>query len=547
MTVGRPEEDPGGAEWSRQVFPLQSSSDTEAEEELPGDGLLLPRAAKLDEFLSPEEEIRSGSSDSIVSFCQTLQTLKQKGSWCLLESLYQSDPVTDENLSEDEEDLESFFQDKGREKPKVQNSQSSRFGSRRRCSSLRNLTSDSPRAQPSPPLISRPHSQHRSISSWASSITVPQPFHMMLREARKKAQWLTSPASFERERQQAQRQGQEEAECHRQFRAQPVPAHVYLPLYQEIMERNEARRRTGIEKRKELLLSSLKLFSFMEKEEQRKEAVQQRDLASTAQAKVPRQKATRNIPKSILEPAFGDKLQEAELLRKIRIQMRALEMLQMASSPIASVQSRADPQTRTATRTREEKLGFLQTDFGFQPRVNPAVPDYEGLYKAFQRKAAKRRETREATRNKPFQLRTASLRHTQHQGFPTATCHTHAKESFSEWPCFSVCQHPPCAHHRRHQEEGICNQDLARKEAERRYRDTLKQAGLDEDFVKNKCQGIYAIQWKESGIDDSPSIYETTKLNIREPPQDLEDSLGQPTSPKKELEELFYESPDTFK
>ncbi|XP_076979127.1 protein FAM161B isoform X2 [Tamandua tetradactyla] len=590
MTVGRPEEDPGGAEWSRQVFPLQSSSDTEAEEELPGDGLLLPRAAKLDEFLSPEEEIRSGSSDSIVSFCQTLQTLKQKGSWCLLESLYQSDPVTDENLSEDEEDLESFFQDKGREKPKVQNSQSSRFGSRRRCSSLRNLTSDSPRAQPSPPLISRPHSQHRSISSWASSITVPQPFHMMLREARKKAQWLTSPASFERERQQAQRQGQEEAECHRQFRAQPVPAHVYLPLYQEIMERNEARRRTGIEKRKELLLSSLKLFSFMEKEEQRKEAVQQRDLASTAQAKVPRQKATRNIPKSILEPAFGDKLQEAELLRKIRIQMRALEMLQMASSPIASVQSRADPQTRTATRTREEKLGFLQTDFGFQPRVNPAVPDYEGLYKAFQRKAAKRRETREATRNKPFQLRTASLRHTQHQGDdgapggrrdspqPPATPMPRSR-SLSGLASLSANTLPVHITDATRKRESVIRnndrkrakeykkeleemkkrvqtrpylfeqvtKDLARKEAERRYRDTLKQAGLDEDFVKNKCQGIYAIQWKESGIDDSPSIYETTKLNIREPPQDLEDSLGQPTSPKKELEELFYESPDTFK
>ena len=92
---------------------------------------------------------------------------------------------------------------------------------------------------------------------------------MTLREARKKAQWLASPASFEPERQQAEKQGQEEAECHRQFRAQPVPAHVYLPLYQEVMERNEARRRAGIQKRKELLLSSLKPFSFLEKEEQR--------------------------------------------------------------------------------------------------------------------------------------------------------------------------------------------------------------------------------------------------------------------------------------
>lgn len=137
---------------------------------------------------------------------------------------------------------------------------------------------------------------------------------MTLREARKKAEWLGSPASFEQERQRAQRQGEEEAECHRQFRAQPVPAHVYLPLYQEIMECGEARRRAGIQKRKELLLSSLKPFSFLEKEEQLKEAARQRDLAATAEAKISKQKATRRIPKSILEPALGDKLQGKDIL-----------------------------------------------------------------------------------------------------------------------------------------------------------------------------------------------------------------------------------------
>lgn len=147
-----------------------------------------------------------------------------------------------------------------------------------------------------------------------SSITVPRPFRMTLREAQKKAQWLASPASFEQERKQAQRQGQEEAECHRQFRAQPVPAHVYLPLYREITERSEARRQAGIQKRKELLLSSLKPFSFLVKEEQRKEAAKQRELAATAKAKAPKQKATRRIPKSILEPALGDKLQGKGLL-----------------------------------------------------------------------------------------------------------------------------------------------------------------------------------------------------------------------------------------
>ncbi|XP_014639882.1 PREDICTED: protein FAM161B [Ceratotherium simum simum] len=645
MTVGRPAGASGGAQWSRQIFPPKSSSDTEAEEELSGDRLVLPRAGKLDEFLSPEEETDS-TSDSTGSFYETLQILRQKGRWCLLESLYQSDLDSDENLSEDDEDLKHFFQDKGRGKRQVQCPQSPRCGSTRRCSSLSNLPSDIPKVLAQPPSDSRSPSQHKNISSWASSITVPQPFRMTLREAWKKAQWLASPASFEHERQQAQRQGQEEAECHRQFRAQPVPAHVYLPLYQEIMERNEARRRAGIQKRKELLLSSLKPFSFLVKEQQRKETTQQRELAATAKAKVPKQKATRRIPKSILEPALGDKLQEAELFRKIRIQMRALDMLQKASSPIAFSSSRADPQPRIATRTREEKLGFLQTDFGFQPRVNPAVPDYEGLYKAFQRRAAKRRDTREVTRNKPFFLRTASLRHTQRpcdaatsggrrdsveppvtplprsrslSGLASLSANTlpvhitdatrkresavrsslekkdKADES-TQWlemhkkKCQAMSKsvtlrakamdphksleevfkaklkenrnndRKRAKEYKKELEEmkkriqtrpylfEQVTKDLARKEAEQRYRDTLKQAGLDEDFVRNKGQGTRDVQWKEqSEVRDCPSTHGTAKFSIRNPQQDLEESLEKPTSPEKELEDMSYELLDNLK
>lgn len=84
------------------------------------DGLVLPRAGKLDDFLSPGDLTLSDSSDSSGSFYKTLDVLKQKGRWCLLESLYQSDLDIGENVSEDDEDLESFFQDVGRGKPQVQ-------------------------------------------------------------------------------------------------------------------------------------------------------------------------------------------------------------------------------------------------------------------------------------------------------------------------------------------------------------------------------------------------------------------------------------------
>ncbi|XP_029397094.1 protein FAM161B isoform X2 [Mus pahari] len=584
MTVGRTAGGPECAEWSREIFPPKSSSsDTEPEDELFGDGLVLPRAGKLHEFLSPEEDTDC-TSDSSGSFYRTPQVPKQRGGWDLSESLFQSDPDSDLNGSEDEDDLESFFQDKSRGKQE-QDPPSLRHGSMRRCSSMTSFPSDIPKAQILPTSESGPPSQHRSVCSWASSITVPQPFRMTLREARKKAQWLASPASFEQERLQAQKQGQEEAECHRQFRAQPVPAHVYLPLYQEMMERREARRHAGIQKRKEQLLSSLKPFSFLEKKGQQKKDTPQRDSAAVAQTKVPPKKATsRKIPKSILEPALGDKLQEAELLRKIRIQMRAMDTLRMASSPVSTTGNRAP---RTATRTQEEKLSFLQTEFGFQPKVNPVVPDYEGLYKAFQKRAAERRETRETTRNKPFLLRTTNLCHTPRScdadtagggksPQPTATPlpRSHSLSGLASFSANTLPVHITDATRKRESavrmslekkdmsiqwlemhkkncqamsksvtlrakamdphksleevfkaklKENRSNdrrrakeykkeleemkkriqsrpylfeqvtKALARKEAEERYRDALKQAGLEEEFVRTKSQGTEAV------------------------------------------------------
>ncbi|XP_062037316.1 protein FAM161B [Lepus europaeus] len=642
MTVGRPAGAPGDAARSRQVFPPGSSSDTEAEEELSGHRLAWPRAGRLAEFLSPEQETASASA-SAGSLDENWQVLAQKGGWGLLESLFLSEADSDDD---DDEDLERFFQDQGRGKPQVAQRPPARRGSTRRCSSLGSLPSHSARAQPPPPSGSTPPSQRRSVSSWASSITVPRPFRMTLREARKKAQWLASPASFEQERQRAQRQGQEEAECHRQFRAQPVPAHVYLPLYQEMVARSEARRQAGIRKRKELLLASLKPFSFLEKEQQRQEATRQRDLAATAKAKSPKQKAARRIPKAVLEPALGDKLQEAELLRKIRIQMRALDTLRAASSPVQATGSQAAPRRRTASRTQEAKLGFLQTDFEFQPRVNPVVPDYEGLYWAFQRRAARGRQSREATRSKPFLLRTANLRHTQRpcatataagtrdcppppaaplrrsrslSGLASLSANTlpvhitdatrrreaavrsslekkdKADESIQwlemhkkKWQAMSKSvtlrakamdphksleevfkaklkenrnnDRKRAKEYKKELEEmkrriqtrpylfEQVTKNLARKAAEQRYRDTLSQAGLEEEFVRDKGQDSSTAQGEVEGrVKDSRSTHEILKLSIRDPQQASEESPGWATNPKKGLEELNYKSPENLK
>lgn len=132
---------------------------------------------------------------------------------------------------------------------------------------------------------------------------------MTLREARKKSELMKSYMFLELDTHRDKRQSQDEAECQKQFRAQPVPAHVFLPLYQEIMEQNEIRRQAATQKRKELLLSTQRPFSFLEKEEKKKEAIRQKFLAAATPNESSKQKqASKKVPKSTYDSLLGDKL-----------------------------------------------------------------------------------------------------------------------------------------------------------------------------------------------------------------------------------------------
>lgn len=132
---------------------------------------------------------------------------------------------------------------------------------------------------------------------------------MTLREARKKSQLMKSNMFLELDKLKNKRQSQDEAECQKQFRAQPVPAHVFLPLYHEIMEQNEVRRQIATQKRKELLLSTQRPFSFLEKEEKKKEAIRQKFLAAaTPNESSKLKKVNRKVPRSTNDTLLGDKL-----------------------------------------------------------------------------------------------------------------------------------------------------------------------------------------------------------------------------------------------
>ncbi|CAN0101847.1 unnamed protein product [Bubo scandiacus] len=446
----------------------------------------------------------------------------------------------DLGVSEEDEEFEGFRREAAVLRDKLWEALSYTSGNKRQSSSLIDLTSDSTWDQQKPYLFPKSRLRPKSASSpWIPSITIPQPFKMTLREAHKKSQLMKSYMFLELDKQRDKRQSQDEAECQKQFRAQPVPAHVFLPLYQELMEQNETRRQIATQKRKELLLSTQRPFSFLEKEERKKEAIRQKFLTAATPNESSKQKQTsRKVPKSTYDALLGDKLKEAELYREIRIQMRAKDLLELSVAPIDTSNCRRAPQSRTATKTKQERLGFLQDkSFSFKPRTNPTIPDFEGLYWAFQREAVRRQEIKEATRNKPFKLRTSNLRGRQRQ----------ANEKIKDSQQLSKVSMQKCR-----SLTGLSSlssntlpvhiTDATRKrESAIRYSQDNKKEGDKEGIYwlekqKKKCQAIRkSVNSRAKALDPHRSLEETHKEKLKQNWQNMRERTKEY---RKELEEM---------
>uniref|UniRef100_A0A8C3GJE4 Protein FAM161A n=1 Tax=Cairina moschata TaxID=8855 RepID=A0A8C3GJE4_CAIMO len=238
--------------------------------------------------------------------------------------------------------------------------------------------------------------------AWSPKVTVPKPFQMTIREARKKEQNVKSKSQIEMENNLLKKQLEEEAECQKKFRANPVPAAVFLPLYHEIIQRNEERRKSVKERSKLKLLASQKPFKFIEREKQRNEIrkMQLRDLSTPE--KKPKPFKAKPIPKCVYSPAVNDKLQEEELYREIRIRMRAEELLRNSSLPTS----------RLALKNTNKKKKHKCTEpkeTEHKPKIKPDVPDFERLHQKFQKRLLQKKQVKHLTVCEPFDLRTPHI------------------------------------------------------------------------------------------------------------------------------------------
>lgn len=242
-------------------------------------------------------------------------------------------------------------------------------------------------------------------------VTIPRPFSMTLRENCKVKKKSRSLEIAEREKLEGE--AIEEMELHKQFKANPVPVTTFLPLYEMINACNERRREEVKENCQRLLKESERPFSFIRREREKEKMQKYKKQQEEEQehlTKKQRQFRAKPVPKKLFNPTVKDEIEELEEYRKIRIRLRALEML--ASSHLPNNMSSKNSQQsvgklRKMKRDEMDKASFLTVHHSFHPSINETVPDHRESYENFKDELLRRKQHKKpSTKIEPFDLRT---------------------------------------------------------------------------------------------------------------------------------------------
>ncbi|TNN60464.1 Protein FAM161A [Liparis tanakae] len=234
---------------------------------------------------------------------------------------------------------------------------------------------------------------------WRHRLTVPKPFQMTLREAERRRRGVKSRAQIEHENAALRRQLEELTECQKKFRAGAVPAHVHLPLYEELQER----RRRSREREDRRPRPVQKPFSFLERERLKKE---QKQPAAAGEQEAVKPFKAKPVPKAVYAAASGEQMKEEQLYRSIKMQMRAQEMLHSAAMPPGMLARRLGERKKTGD---EAAAASGDDSFSHRPHINAEVPDHDASYRRFRRHLERQKGTKPTTACEPFELRTALI------------------------------------------------------------------------------------------------------------------------------------------
>ncbi|XP_059798678.1 protein FAM161A isoform X1 [Balaenoptera ricei] len=395
---------------------------------------------------------------------------------------------------------------------------------------------------------------------WEPKITVPEPFQMMIREQKKKEENMKSKSDIEMAHILLKKQ-EEESECKKKFRANPVPAFVFLPLYHDIVKQNEERRRSMKEKNKEALLASQKPFKFIAREEQKQ--IREKQLKDFFKSKKKtNQFKARPIPRSTYGSTINDKLTEEELYRNIRTQQRTQDFLQN-SFPLPCSPA------RRSYATRKPKCPEQAEKSKCKHKVRCQTADSEDLPERYQKHHSEQRCPKPLTVCEPSDLHAASHASTKREKILADIEADEENLKETRWPYLSPRRRSPvrsinakpvpCGcnppmptvssrgreqatrksekermrEYRREleeREEKLKNRPLlfervaqknARMAAEKHYTNTLNALGISDEFVSKKGQSgkileYFSNQEMKSFTEDKESFNEEEKREERE-------------------------------
>ena len=271
-----------------------------------------------------------------------------------------------------------------------------------------------------------PHESERpKEKEWSPVITVPKPFSMTLREATKEKRKTRSMKMIEEDI--VLKKSMEEVELKKKFRAQPVPATTFLPLYDEIMVKTKRRSDHVREINKAILKATEKPFGFAKREEEKKRRKEMEE-RMTEERNARRDETKRAAfkarppPKHMDDLSLADRLTEQDEYRKIRKKLRAAELLTKSRLP-PSMEARANISPAAKSRqkcSQRNRAEGKATKPKFRPNINPDVPDFDALHWEFEKELRRKKKERQPTVMEPFNLHTAriprgerSLRRTQ--------------------------------------------------------------------------------------------------------------------------------------
>lgn len=245
---------------------------------------------------------------------------------------------------------------------------------------------------------------------WTPKITVPKPFLMTVRESQSPKRKSRSMIQAEQER--LEREALEEAELRKQFRATPLPANTYLPLYELINAKNEQRREEVKMLSKQILKDSERPFSFTKRDNERRLVREEEMRRSLELEKTKLKEATfsaKPIPRHLFDPDVAERLKEQEDYREIRIRLRAQELMAKSKLP-GNMQLKGREYSLGALRKKRleenQDKAFMTDEHIFHPTVSSGVPDYDQAYLEFQKQLALKKRTKHTTATEPFYLRT---------------------------------------------------------------------------------------------------------------------------------------------